>query len=686
MPVKQEQLRPSGSENTQTCSQNPTSAETTQAPATTLAPYQQTRLDDKPLGRQICLAAVGGETLLPLIQLWSQLRQDYPKLVLQLLLFAADKKSQAESLELLKNKLQLWQKAEDTASAESQTTAVMSLLAELQAGKPMALPGCQRFVLDGGRLRLDLYLEFDAVLLKELPGLSHEGWIDNWLWLAESLPSEAAAWQMARLAKDSAALLCLPERKERFAPLMVNSGLNAADFSNPASLLLTHQTELEPIAKAERLALRHQSSARLAPWPLYRELALAADDCVAIIGAGVAGSQLALSLAERKQASQVFCSEENAGESASGNRQGALYPLLTPETSELNTLFQQGFLFSRRRITALAAAGFDIAHDFCGVLHTGFDERSRARLNKIAEGQNWHPDILRRVDSTEATELAGLDIKEDGLFYPLGGWVCPRALCQAAIQYAVDSTYCDFQPRTHISEISREGSLWWLSAADGRRFGPFKKLVLASGTSLTALPQTSALPASPFRGQVSEVVTQGGLGALKTVLCAKGYLTPAWEGIHCLGASYVKDPEQLAYCAVEQRENLQKIAMSYPDADWHQGLVMGQGARVGVRMVTRDHFPMLGQAPDVEALMQGYQQHQHTPESVRYWQHTQAPVHPGLYVLGGLGSRGLSTGPLAAEILASELCHQPLPVGSTLLQRLNPNRMWMRKLIKGKAL
>ncbi|WP_345870813.1 hypothetical protein, partial [Shewanella algae] len=124
--MKQEQLRPSGSENTQTCSQNPTSAETTQAPATTLAPYQQTRLDDKPLGRQICLAAVGGETLLPLIQLWSQLRQDYPKLVLQLLLFAADKDSQAESLELLKNKLQLWQKAKDTASAESQTTAVMS--------------------------------------------------------------------------------------------------------------------------------------------------------------------------------------------------------------------------------------------------------------------------------------------------------------------------------------------------------------------------------------------------------------------------------------------------------------------------------------------------------------------------------------------------------------------------------
>ncbi|TVP14013.1 hypothetical protein AYI96_00755 [Shewanella sp. MSW] len=686
MPVKQEQLRPSGSENTQTCSQNPTSVETTQAPTATLAPYQQIRFGDKPFGRQICLAAVGSEALLPLLQLWSQLRQNYPKLVLQLLLFAADKDSRAESLKVLQSKLPLWQTTEATAFAEHQTSAVMALLAELQAGKPLAIPGCQRFVLDGGRLTLDLYLEFDATLLKELPGVNHNGWIDNWLWLAESLPSQAAVWQMARLAKDYASLLCLPSKRSALASIMVNSGLNIVDFNGPAALLLTQQTELEPIAKAERLALRRQSNARLAPWPLYREPMLADDESIAIIGAGVAGSQLALSLAERQQASQVFCSEDNAGESASGNRQGALYPLLTPETSELNTLFQQGFLFSRRRITALTAAGFDIAHDFCGVLHTGYDERSRARLDKIAEGQNWHPDILRRVDSFEATELAGLDIEEDGLFYPLGGWVCPRALCRAAIQYAVDSSYCDFQPRTHIKAISREDHLWWLSAADGRRFGPFKKLVLASGASLTALPQTSALPASPFRGQVSEVATQGGLGALKAVLCAKGYLTPAWEGIHCLGASYIKDPEQLAYSDAEQRENLQKIAMSYPDADWHRGLVMGQDARVGVRMVTRDHFPMLGQAPDVGALMQAYQQHQHTPESARYWQQTLAPVHPGLYILGGLGSRGLSTGPLAAEILASELCHQPLPVGSTLLQRLNPNRMWMRKLIKGKAL
>ncbi len=106
----------------------------------------------------------------------------------------------------------------------------------------------------------------------------------------------------------------------------------------------------------------------------------------------------------------------------------------------------------------------------------------------------------------------------------------------------------------------------------------------------------------------------------------------------------LKIPSNWPTAQSSREKNLQKIAMSYPDADWHQGLVMGKGARVGVRMVTRDHFPMLGQAPDVGALMQGYQQHQHTPESARYWQQTQAPVHPGLYVLGGLGSRGLSTG------------------------------------------
>ena len=53
--------------------------------------------------------------------------------------------------------------------------------------------------------------------------------------------------------------------------------------------------------------------------------------------------------------------------------------------------------------------------------------------------------------------------------------------------------------------------------------------------------------------------------------------------------------------------------------------------------------------------------------------------------LGALGSRGLCSAPLAAEILASQMSNEPLPMDKETLAALNPNRLWVRKLLKGKA-
>ncbi|MEI8647589.1 hypothetical protein P4S73_05960 [Paraglaciecola sp. Hal342] len=53
-----------------------------------------------------------------------------------------------------------------------------------------------------------------------------------------------------------------------------------------------------------------------------------------------------------------------------------------------------------------------------------------------------------------------------------------------------------------------------------------------------------------------------------------------------------------------------------------------------------------------------------------------------LYLLTGLGSRGLTTAPLMAELLASQISGQPLPMANNLLNTLNPNRFLIRQLIR----
>ncbi|SUQ56875.1 tRNA 5-methylaminomethyl-2-thiouridine biosynthesis bifunctional protein MnmC [Raoultella terrigena] len=89
---------------------------------------------------------------------------------------------------------------------------------------------------------------------------------------------------------------------------------------------------------------------------------------------------------------------------------------------------------------------------------------------------------------------------------------------------------------------------------------------------------------------------------------------------------------------------------------------------------------MVGNVPDYDATLARYAQLAGQKEGA-----PSAPVHSNLYLLGALGSRGLCSAPLTAEILAAQMSGEPLPMDRETLAALNPNRLWVRKLLKGKA-
>ena len=570
--------------------------------------------------------------------------------------------------------------------------------------KPARIIGCQRLIFDDGRITVDLHFGDLCTSLTNLPH-SPVHPIQQWLVLPHlaSQLSSKQVWQMARLSADDAQLIGvnLAETLQQLAHCSGFSTLNVRQESlnGDASDALQSQIITDEILLHERKLLRQQADTAQAFTPKPAALATK-DHPVAIVGGGLASANLMLSLAERGQSSILFCKDNELGQGASGNRQGAIYPLLTPENDELSRFFQQAFLFSRRRIEALSLSSMmetdaapsvtAISHDFCGVLQTGHDERSQQRLDKIIQSQDWPAEIAYAVDANAANERAQIGIDKAGFFYPLGGWVCPFEYAKAAVDKAsqLADVQCHFN--TEITEIECDAQAWYLHS-QGQRFGPFSQLVLANGAQLTQFSASERLQISPFRGQVSHVPAQFRLSQLATVLCANGYLTPSHQGLHCLGASYIKAAEHLDFCPQEQRENLGKMQESYPNQAWVDDIdISGNSARVGVRMVTRDHFPMMGCAPDVAEILARYEQRQlnqqQAEQSRHYWQTTPAPILDGLYILGGLGSRGLSSGPLAAECLAAQLTGEPLPLDWPTLNKLSPNRMWLRKLLKGKAL
>ena len=59
--------------------------------------------------------------------------------------------------------------------------------------------------------------------------------------------------------------------------------------------------------------------------------------------------------------------------------------------------------------------------------------------------------------------------------------------------------------------------------------------------------------------------------------------------------------------------------------------------------------------------------------------------HRNLFINIGHGSRGLSYTPLAAEVLASVITGEPLPIDEQLYRQIHPARFIIRDLIRNKV-
>ncbi|MCL1127459.1 FAD-dependent 5-carboxymethylaminomethyl-2-thiouridine(34) oxidoreductase MnmC [Shewanella surugensis] len=630
---------------------------------------------------------------------WLQLRAQHQKLPSHALIIKIFIDSSASFTSLNKNA--------DFQSLIEESPALIPPMEPLTQQKLININGIQRLCFDNSRFILDfhigdLFTQLNAIALTDSSLIAH-WYCDEQLDLSPITLSQL--WQIAKLSQDRAHLFfcasqrtdqaehhCVLQTQTDFESRATQAGFHCIKLNMNDDVETCIRTQVKKnqqqsaidreISLSERLALRHQHTLKQQAFPLMST----EEGSIAIIGGGLASANLTLSLASRQRRLHLFCKDPTLAAQASGNKQGALYPLLTPENNPLSQYFQQAFLFSRHRLQSLHQEGFSIAHDLCGVLHTGHDIRSMDRINKILNGHAWDPDVAIAVNKQQATHLAGVDIDKTGIFYPLGGWINPQEYTQAAIDKALSLTQLDIHMNTHIDRLAQKNSQWYLYQG-GREYGPFASVVIANGHTLTQFKQTQALQLSGFRGQISHVPSKGKLSDLKTVLCSHGYLTPHHSNTHCVGASYIKNAPDLDFCPQEQADNVEKMRHSYPNKPWVEDIdVSDNDARVGVRMVTRDHAPMMGPAPDIEQILARYQTHQLTPQSRQYWQSTPAPIHQGLYILGGLGSRGLSSGPLAAEALAAMICHQPLPISQETVALLSPNRMWMRKLLKGKAL
>nr|WP_113865060.1 bifunctional tRNA (5-methylaminomethyl-2-thiouridine)(34)-methyltransferase MnmD/FAD-dependent 5-carboxymethylaminomethyl-2-thiouridine(34) oxidoreductase MnmC [Brenneria salicis]NMN91029.1 tRNA 5-methylaminomethyl-2-thiouridine biosynthesis bifunctional protein [Brenneria salicis ATCC 15712 = DSM 30166]RBP66525.1 tRNA 5-methylaminomethyl-2-thiouridine biosynthesis bifunctional protein [Brenneria salicis ATCC 15712 = DSM 30166]RLM32026.1 bifunctional tRNA (5-methylaminomethyl-2-thiouridine)(3 len=539
---------------------------------------------------------------------------------------------------------------------------------------PLPLSGCHRLLLAEGRITLDLWFGDVNALLPALDdSLTHQ--VDAWFLDGFAPAKNPDMWtdnlfqSMARLCREQGTFATFT------AAGFVRRGLQQAGFS--VSKIKGFGRKREMLSGILTTALPAPS-----PTPWFAHPAAPAPHDIAIIGGGIASVLTARALQRRGARVTLYCAETQPATGASGNRQGALYPLLNNQHDALSRFFAAAFTFARRQYAALATQGVAFEHQWCGVSQLAYDEKSRLKIEQILQGE-WPPELVSAVTAQQLEAHNGLPLGAGGVTYPDGGWLCPAELTASAMKLA-EKQGLVANMNTPVSAIEPSAGGWILTFNEGRQ-ATHSTLILANGHQISDWPQTRQLPCYAVRGQVSHIPTTPALQRLQKVLCYDGYLTPVSprHQQHCIGASYQRGDTGNGYRETEQQENRQRLITCLPDAAWASQIdVSGQMARQGVRCALRDHLPLLGAVPDYQRTLDSYQDLRHQQRDAQHL--PPAPVYPGLFIIGALGSRGLCSAPLAAEILASQIYGEPLPLDRETLAALSPNRFWIRKLLKGR--
>jgi tRNA 5-methylaminomethyl-2-thiouridine biosynthesis bifunctional protein len=224
----------------------------------------------------------------------------------------------------------------------------------------------------------------------------------------------------------------------------------------------------------------------------------------------------------------------------------------------------------------------------------------------------------------------------------------------------------EWQGQTTVTHMQSHGQTWWVHDQQGRAHeGQHVVMALgpASAGLLQALLPQAHWPLEPLRGQVTGGVMPApgykqmpshpvnGLGSfLPGVPMPEG---PTWW----YGSTYDHSRSEPVCLSQDQDCNLIQLTGLLPQlaghwpasassADPWDASLWGLRNWAGVRCTTHDRLPVVGPLAGA----------------------------PGVHLLTALGSRGITLGLLCADVLASQICGEPLPIDPAVAHLLRPHR------------
>ena len=337
-----------------------------------------------------------------------------------------------------------------------------------------------------------------------------------------------------------------------------------------------------------------------------------------VVGAGLAGAAVCERLCARGWEVELVERHASPAQEASGNPAGAFHPVVTPDDSIFARLTRAGFFHAVNRWKVLE----DLRWDQCGLLQLARDERESASQLRSVDG--LPPEYAQAVSPGEASAHAGVPLAAGGVWFPEAGWIDPRSLVDAQLAACGSRLHKRFG--TELENLPRDRIVILANSFDAPKLHPVPHLTLRRVRG-----QLTYVPATDFEPP-HVVVVRGGM------------VLPPVDGSCVVGASFDIDDTDPAPRADSDAGNLERLEKIIPLNSKPRAI----GGRVAFRSVTPDRLPVVGQ------------------------------ISENVYGAFAYGSRGLVWAALAAELIASQLDGDPLPLEGKLVDALSPQRFKMR--------
>ncbi|EKR19186.1 bifunctional tRNA (5-methylaminomethyl-2-thiouridine)(34)-methyltransferase MnmD/FAD-dependent 5-carboxymethylaminomethyl-2-thiouridine(34) oxidoreductase MnmC [Leptospira interrogans] len=416
-----------------------------------------------------------------------------------------------------------------------------------------------------------------------------------------------------------------------------------------------------------------ESNPKEKPWckRAYPELQI---KTVAIVGAGIAGTTLAYSLSRR--GIQVFLIDPSGiAKETSGIPMAISHPHLTKIPGPISLFTLRAFRYALSFLSSFADQNF---FEKTGLFYSVTQEMDSERLQKGIENHKLSEEIVFWKPIASKFQNGDFLENEPGVFFRNGFWTRPESIAKK----------CAEQPGVEFikgtaSRIEQDGTSWKLLIQESGHEIVANSIIFCNSHSIGKLIASLFEGEEPFpirkvRGQLISLKETEKSSRISNILCAEHYLTPSVLGEHILGSTF----DEFDLNPLPQKKDtdrlLEFVQNKYPSLNFDSSCVLIE--KVGLRAQTPDRLPILGPVFDPREFRKIYKEID-LPKN-RNKKFPNLKTIQGLYVFGGLGSRGILSSFLGSEIMASLILGEPVPVESSVLEYLHPARFLYRKVRK----